>query len=113
MTVPRLVGTDFGGPADAPVLLLGPSLGTSADALWSSAALHLRAHLRVVGWDLPGHGRGPAGEPFTIADLAAVVLALADRLGADTFHYAGDSVGGAVGLQLLLDHPARVTARRH
>ena len=24
------------------------------------------------------------------------------------FHYAGDSVGGAVGLQLLLDHPGRV-----
>jgi 3-oxoadipate enol-lactonase/4-carboxymuconolactone decarboxylase len=108
MTVPRLVGTDFGGPADAPVLLLGPSLGTSAEVLWSSAAAHLRAHLRVVGWDLPGHGRSPAGEPFTIADLAAGVLALADRLGADTFHYAGDSVGGCVGLQLLLDAPHRI-----
>jgi 3-oxoadipate enol-lactonase/4-carboxymuconolactone decarboxylase len=110
MTVPRLVGTDVGGPADAPVLLLGPSLGTSADTLWASAALHLRAHLRVVAWDLPGHGRSPAGEPFTIADLAAGVLALADRLGADTFHYAGDSVGGCVGLQLLLDAPHRIAS---
>ena len=106
---PRLVGTDFGGPADAPLLLLGPSLGTSADTLWAPAARHLRAHLRVVAWDLPGHGRSPAAEPFTIADLAAAVLALADRLGAETFHYAGDSVGGAVGLQLLLDAPHRVT----
>ena len=110
MTVPRLVGTDAGGPADAPVLLLGPSLGTSADTLWAPAARHLRAHLRVVAWDLPGHGRSPSAEPFTVADLAAAVLALADRLGADTFHYAGDSVGGAVGLQLLLDAPHRVTS---
>ena len=29
---------------------------------------------------------------------------------ATPFVYAGDSVGGAVGLQLLLDHPARVSA---
>jgi 3-oxoadipate enol-lactonase/4-carboxymuconolactone decarboxylase len=110
MSTPRLVGTDFGGPADAPVLLLGPSLGTSTDTLWARAALHLRDHLRVVGWDLPGHGRSPSGGPFTIADLAAGVLALADRVGAETFHYAGDSVGGCVGLQLLLDAPHRLTS---
>jgi 3-oxoadipate enol-lactonase/4-carboxymuconolactone decarboxylase len=108
MSVPRLVGTDFGGPADAPLLLLGPSLGTSADTLWARAATHLRAHLRVVAWDLPGHGRSPSGEAFTIEELAAGVLALADRLDAGTFHYAGDSVGGCVGLQMLLDAPHRV-----
>ncbi|WP_111511967.1 4-carboxymuconolactone decarboxylase [Mycobacterium kyogaense] len=110
MTLPRLVGTDAGGPVDAPVLLLGPSLGTSADTLWAPAARHLRTHLRVVAWDLPGHGRSPSGEPFTVTDLAAAVLALADRLGAETFHFAGDSVGGAVGLQLMLEAPHRVTS---
>jgi 3-oxoadipate enol-lactonase/4-carboxymuconolactone decarboxylase len=109
MSAPRLVGTDFGGPADAPLLLLGPSLGTSADTLWARAALPLRANLRVVAWDLPGHGRSPAGDAFAIADVAAGVLALADRLGAETFHYAGDSVGGCVGLQLLLDAPHRIS----
>jgi 3-oxoadipate enol-lactonase/4-carboxymuconolactone decarboxylase len=108
MTPLRLVGTDFGGPDDAPLLLLGPSLGTSADTLWAESATLLRERLRVVAWDLPGHGRSPAAESFDVADLAAGVLALADRLGADTFHYAGDSVGGCVGLQLALDAPARV-----
>ncbi|MDX1892133.1 4-carboxymuconolactone decarboxylase [Mycolicibacterium sp. 050158] len=108
MSTPRLVGTDFGGPADAPLLLLGPSLGTSADTLWASAARYLRSHLRVVAWDLPGHGRSPAAEVFGIADLAAGVVALADRLDAENFHYAGDSVGGGIGLQLLLDAPDRV-----
>ena len=43
-------------------------------------------------------------------DLAAGVLALADGIAhGAAFHYAGDSVGGAVGLQLLLDAPERLS----
>jgi 3-oxoadipate enol-lactonase / 4-carboxymuconolactone decarboxylase len=67
----------------------------------------LVTRFRVVAWDLPGHGRSPASAPFDIAELAAAVLTLVD----DTeFHYAGDSIGGAVGLQLLLDAPERVSS---
>jgi 3-oxoadipate enol-lactonase / 4-carboxymuconolactone decarboxylase len=108
MTVPRLVGTDFGGPPDAPLLLLGPSVGTSATALWGAAAERLAEHVHVVGWDLPGHGRSPAGA-FRMPELAAGVLELADDVAPGAaFHYAGDSIGGAVGLQLLLDAPERL-----
>ena len=108
MSIPRLTAVDFGGPDDGPLLLLGPSLGTSAATLWSAVAQKLTPHVRVVGWDLPGHGRGAGAEPFTMAELAAAVLVLADALSAETFHYAGDSVGGCVGLQLALDAPRRV-----
>jgi 3-oxoadipate enol-lactonase/4-carboxymuconolactone decarboxylase len=108
MTAPRLVGTDFGGPPDAPLLLLGPSVGTSAVTLWGAAAQRLAGRIHVVGWDLPGHGRTPAGA-FRIPDLAAGVVALADDIApGSAFHYAGDSIGGAVGLQLLLDAPERL-----
>jgi len=108
MTAPRLVGTDFGGPPHAPLLLLGPSVGTSVTALWGAAAERLTALVRVVGWDLPGHGLSPAG-PFRIPELAAGVLALANEIAPGAaFHYAGDSIGGAVGLQLLLDAPERL-----
>jgi 3-oxoadipate enol-lactonase/4-carboxymuconolactone decarboxylase len=110
MSVPHLTVTDFGGPDGARLLLLGPSLGTSADALWSDAAAHLREHVRVVAWDLPGHGRGGRTAPFTITELATGVLALADDYAAETFHYAGDSIGGCVGLQMLLDAPHRVAS---
>ena len=107
MTIPRIVGTDFGG--DGELLLLGPSLGTSATTLWSAAAERLADRCHAVGWDLPGHGRTPAGGTFDIAELAAAVLALAhDIAPGAAFHYAGDSIGGAVGLQLLLDAPDRV-----
>jgi 3-oxoadipate enol-lactonase / 4-carboxymuconolactone decarboxylase len=108
VTVPRLIGADFGGPTGAGLLLLGPSVGTSAATLWGAAAERLAEHIHVVGWDLPGHGGSPAAA-FRMPDLAAGVLALADDImpGA-AFHYAGDSIGGAVGLQLLLDAPERL-----
>ncbi len=112
MSIPRLAATHFGGPETADLLLLGPSLGTSATTLWQPAAEWLSEHLRVVAWDLPGHGRSsPSTSPFTIAELAAAVLTLADDIAPGTaFHYAGDSIGGAVGLQVLLDAPARVSS---
>lgn len=87
-------------------LVLGPSLGTSADACWGPTAALLRDDFDVVAWELPGHGadRGPAPAGLTVADLARRVL---DRV-EGPFLYAGDSVGGQVGLQLLLDAPDRV-----
>ncbi|MDX6372901.1 MAG: 3-oxoadipate enol-lactonase / 4-carboxymuconolactone decarboxylase, partial [Nocardioidaceae bacterium] len=87
-------------------LVLGPSIGTSADACWGACAALLRDELEVVAWELPGHGadRGPVAEDLTVEDLAARVLAQVDG----PFLYAGDSVGGQVGLQLLLDAPDRV-----
>jgi 3-oxoadipate enol-lactonase/4-carboxymuconolactone decarboxylase len=44
-----------------------------------------------------------------MADLAEAVVALADEMAPDEpFDYAGNSIGGAVGLQLLLHAPERV-----
>lgn len=92
-------------------LVLGPSLGTSADACWGACAALLRDELDVVAWELPGHGtdRGPAPagptvEDLTVEDLAARVLGQVEG----EFLYAGVSVGGQVGLQLLLAAPDRV-----
>ena len=93
-----------------PLLLLGPSIGTTIETLWADCARQLRGRYHVVGWDLPGHGRSaPAPAAFGLAGLARAVVELADRIRPDsTFRYAGDSLGGAVGLQLLLDAPDRV-----
>ncbi|MBT2510522.1 3-oxoadipate enol-lactonase [Streptomyces sp. ISL-98] len=98
------------GPATAPPLVLGPSLGTST-ALWDAVAPGLSAAHRVVRWDLPGHGGSPAdliGPGATVADLAGLVLDLADSLGVDRFSYAGVSLGGAVGLWLAAHRPDRI-----
>jgi 3-oxoadipate enol-lactonase/4-carboxymuconolactone decarboxylase len=114
ITAVRMTGA--GHRAELPLLVLGPSLGTSATTLWSAAAAGLSDHFDVLAWDLPGHGhnRSVPDEPITMADLAAGVLAVVDDVQAQRddlgvpFAYAGVSVGGCVGLQLLLDAPQRV-----
>ncbi|WP_052460801.1 alpha/beta fold hydrolase [Microbacterium gorillae] len=110
MTVPALAFTPVIGDTDAPLVVLGCSLGTST-ALWESTIPRLLDRYRVVTWDLPGHGDSPAARaPFTVAELADAVAAGVDELGASRFHYAGVSLGGATGLELLIRHPGRVAA---
>lgn len=107
MTIPAITATS-GGKAGAPLLVLGPSLGTSS-LLWNEAAALLGTRFSLLSWDLPGHGRSaPAVEPFTVSELSDAVLGLIDASGAGTAHYAGVSLGGAVGLELALRHPERV-----
>ncbi|MEW2623281.1 3-oxoadipate enol-lactonase [Streptomyces sp. NPDC048106] len=102
------------GPAGAPPLVLGPSLGTSL-AVWDPQLAALARGHRVLRWDLPGHGASgtgmlPTDGSATVADLAALVLRLADDQGWERFGYAGISLGGAVGLYLGAHHPERLTS---
>lgn len=109
MTQPPLAFTAPVGPDRAPLLLLGPSLGTST-ILWEDVVPHLIDRFRVVLWDLPGHGAAkPAGEAFTVGELADAVAAGIRELGSPAL-YAGVSLGGATGLELLLRHPDVVSA---
>lgn len=96
------------GPAEAPVLVLGPSLGTDL-GLFDAQVADLSGDWRIVRFDLPGHGRSAAPtEPCTMPGMAAAVLALLDDLGVERFHYAGVSIGGAIGQQLALDAGRRL-----
>lgn len=68
----------------------------------------------VFAWAFPdyrGYGgrRGDSGE-FTVAEIAADVLALADRLGWERFALVGHSMGGAAAQRVFADAPERVTA---
>lgn len=94
---------------DKPLLVVGPSLGTST-FLWSQAAALLGGDVDVVAWDLPGHGTSPAAtEPFSIAELADAVVELVDTVAPGArFHYAGVSLGGAAGLQLGIKNGERL-----
>ncbi|MGD6740778.1 alpha/beta fold hydrolase [Streptomyces sp. BH106] len=112
----QLLHHEVSGPADGPPLVLGPSLGTST-TLWAHQVPDLARDFRTISYDLPGHGGSATGLlPYTktggttVADLAALVLSLADHLGLDRFHYAGISLGGAVGAHLAAHHPARIAS---
>jgi len=89
------------GPAQAPVLLLGGSLGSTVQ-MWSPQVPRLSQRLRVVRFDHRGHGGSPCPPgPYTVEDLGGDVLALLDHLGVARAHYAG-----------LSDEPVSVPALR-
>jgi 3-oxoadipate enol-lactonase / 4-carboxymuconolactone decarboxylase len=89
------------------VLVVGPSLGTAVEPLWAACAERLGTRYRVIGWDLPGHGRSrPASGPFEFADLARAVADLVRDVAPEgRRRYAGVSAAGAVALHLALDAP--------
>lgn len=100
----RLLGAEAN-----PLVVLAHPLGMS-QAVWDDVLPALLPRYRVLTWDLPGHGASQAwGErPITPADLAAEALALADLAGAERFHFAGTSIGGVVGQQLISEHAERL-----
>ncbi len=96
------------GPADAPVLVLGPSLGTDTGLFDAQVGVFANSH-RVIRYDLRGHGGSECVPgPCTMADLADDVLGLLQDLDVDRFSYAGVSIGGAIGQQLALTVPDRL-----
>ncbi|MFE4454041.1 alpha/beta fold hydrolase [Streptomyces sp. NPDC056796] len=105
----RLLQYRFDGPEDAPVLVIGPSLGTTWH-MWDRQIPDLSQHWRIFRYDLPGHGGAPAHPAAAVTDLADRLLATLDSVGVQRFGYAGCSIGGAVGADLALRHPHRVAA---
>lgn len=113
MSVPDIGLVEFSGPASdcrsALPVVLGPGIGTSVTHLYGGVAARLGHEYRVVGWDLPGHGVSAPAQDFTVAELARGVLdAVTARATDGPFHYVGTSIGGAVGQQLLAEHPERL-----
>ncbi|WP_340374859.1 4-carboxymuconolactone decarboxylase [Streptomyces sp. SS7] len=99
----------FDGPEEAPVLILGPSLGTTWH-MWDRQVPELAQQWRIFRYDLPGHGGAPAYPAGSVSDLAERLLATLDGLGVQRFGYAGCAFGGAVGVELALRHPERVAS---
>jgi 3-oxoadipate enol-lactonase len=96
--------------ADAPVLVLGNSMGTTA-AVWEPQLAQFRRHFRLLRYEYPGHGgsAAPPG-PYTVGELGAAVLGLLDEHGIGRARYCGISLGGMVGMWLAANAPDRIDA---
>ena len=105
--LPRLSAT-LTGPSDAPVLVLGNSLGTTSE-LWRPQEEALAGHYRLLRFDHPGHGGSPARPgPYSIAALGQDVLRLLDEFGIPAASYCGISLGGMIGIWLAANAPERI-----
>ncbi|MCL7375638.1 4-carboxymuconolactone decarboxylase [Streptomyces sp. 35G-GA-8] len=97
------------GPEQAPVLILGPSLGTTWH-MWDRQVPELARQWRVFRFDLPGHGGAPAHPATSIPELAERLLATLDEIGVQRFGYVGCSIAGAIGAELALRRPDRIAS---
>jgi 3-oxoadipate enol-lactonase len=96
------------GPAGAPVVVLGASMGTTG-SMWARQLPALAERWRVVRYEHRGHGGSPApAGPYRLDELGRDVLGVIDQLGGGPVAYAGVSLGGMVGMWLAANHPERV-----
>ncbi|MGB0411175.1 MAG: alpha/beta fold hydrolase [Pikeienuella sp.] len=93
---------------EGPALFLIHGIG-AARGTWAKAMPVLTQHFTVVTYDLRGHGTSPmpSGE-FGLDDLVADLEALRARLGIETAHFAGHSLGGMIGPAYARAYPDRV-----
>lgn len=105
MTLPEVRLTAPVGRADAPLVVLGHSIGTGP-LIWEQVIPRLAAEYRVSLLTLPGHGSAPVpADPFTFAELADAVAEAISGIASAHVRYAGVSIGGALALELALRHP--------
>jgi 3-oxoadipate enol-lactonase len=96
------------GAAEAPVLVLASSLGTTLD-MWEPQLAALGRCFRVVRFDRRGHGQTPvASGPTGIDDLGRDLVELLDELSLERVSFCGLSLGGVEGMWLAINAPSRI-----
>jgi 3-oxoadipate enol-lactonase len=103
---------DYTDPWAKPAtLILQHGFGRSGGT-WKNLIPYISRFYRVVCPDLRGLGRSSAPGDLNSginADLyVSDVMAIADAIGADTFHMAGESLGGMIGLMAAARNTGRI-----
>ncbi len=93
---------------DGPWVMLSHGLATDL-TMWDELTDTLKDRYRVLRYDARGHGNSaaPAGD-YALNLLVEDAVAVLDALDAKQTHFAGLSMGGMIGLGLLINHPHRM-----
>jgi pimeloyl-ACP methyl ester carboxylesterase len=99
------------GPEEGiPVLFLHGN--HSSATWWEDTMVNLPAGYRAIAPDLRGFGEADPAKKIDatrgMADWGEDVISIMDRLGQDTFHLVGSSLGGNVGWWLVINAGARL-----
>ncbi len=91
-----------------PWVLLSHGLATDL-TMWDELTDALRERYRVLRYDARGHGGSAATEgDYSLDQLVADAVGILDALEVGQAHFAGLSMGGMIGLGLMLDHAQRI-----
>ena len=78
---------------------------------WRKNIEPLGRNFRVIALDLPGHGLSDMPKVrFDLPTGAAFLDAFLDKMGVERAHLAGNSMGGAIALELALTRPERAAS---
>lgn len=97
------------GPADAPLLVLSNSLGTTM-AMWDRQVEAFASRFRVLRYDTRGHGASAVPDGvYSLDRLGLDVLELLDHLQAGPVSFCGLSLGGMTAMWLGYRAPERIS----
>ncbi len=95
------------GPANAPVLVLSNSLGTTW-TMWDAQFTQFIRYFRVLRYNTRGHGASPScRNKVSLESLGKDVIELMNHLNIDKANFCGISLGGMTGMWLNRHHPTR------
>ncbi len=93
------------GPEDGPQVMFANSLGTHLH-LWDQVVALLPAGLRIIRYDMRGHGQSDVPEPpYSMGQLISDAEAVCDALDVRDCLFVGLSVGGMVAQGLAVKRP--------
>ncbi|WP_421706084.1 alpha/beta fold hydrolase [Alloalcanivorax xenomutans] len=98
------------GGEEAPVVLLIHGFGADARN-WVRFANQLEGEYRFIIPDLPGHGDTlplTTSMDYRVSKQADRLFGLLNQLGVERFHVAGNSMGGAIAIEMARQHPGRL-----
>jgi 3-oxoadipate enol-lactonase len=99
-----------GGDPDGLPVVFANSLGTDL-RVWEPLMAHLPGGLRIVRYDMRGHGLSDAPEgDYPMGELVADAAGLMDALGVRGAVFVGLSIGGVVAQGLAAERPDLVRA---
>lgn len=104
----RIRYRDSGGAG--PAVLMTHGIGESLE-FWHRQMETLGSSLRLIAWDLPGHGLSDErADAMDLEGQAAVAWRLMDHLGVDRAHLVGNSLGAAMSLRMAAQVPGRAAS---
>lgn len=95
-----------GGSGEALILI-----HTNGGSSWQYAEVFplLLTRMRVIAWDLPGHGDSDAiPRHYSVEDYADALNGFMEALGLTSAHVSGCSIGGSVSVAFASRYPRRV-----
>lgn len=103
-----ITGNQAIDPEKPTLVFIHGSGGSSA--LWEKQVDELKAHVNTIALDLPGHGRSSGPGMDSVAEYCSAVADFIERIEVPGPVPCGLSIGGAIVLQLILEHKPRYKA---